>query len=63
MDTTDPMVDLFLSGRAHIYYALIGAGSLIGLVALGTIGPIWLFLSLAILTGIFVDLWCHWYAR
>lgn len=66
MDTTyrDPMVDFFVSGRAHVYYALIGSGALVSAVALGILtSPLWLFLALAALTGIFVDLWCHWYAH
>lgn len=59
----DPMVDFLLSGKAHVYYGLIGSGLLIGLVGMGVLSSLWLFVCLAILSGIFVDLWCHWYTH
>ncbi len=62
MDRSDPMVDLFLSGKAHVYYGLLAIAGVSLAVFLGA-SPLWL-LAVFFITGmIFTDLWCHWYAH
>jgi hypothetical protein len=63
VDFSDPMTDFFLSGNAHVYYGLLVSGGIVTSVLLLGASPLWLIAVLAILAGVFVDLWAHWYAH
>jgi len=57
----DPMVQFLLSGNAHVYYGLFAALGITAAVFMGAIGTRWLFVTIAIAVGIFVDLWVNQY--
>jgi hypothetical protein len=59
----DSMISLFLSGRGHVYYALIVSMGVLGAVLLGWIRSIWIAAALALDAGVFADLWAHGYAH
>ena len=65
MSSKDPDMQFFLSGNAHVYYALIGITALSILILAGIIplvlAPIALIFILVFAVGCFVDIWVNGY--
>lgn len=57
----DPMIQFLLSGRGHVYYALLGALAIILAVLFGILKAQWLTLAAVFVGGSFADAWAHGY--